>query len=130
MTMPATLHDIWGASGAGRVAAIGPGVPQHYMGRKVAIYRSISMIHSGQTIGLWSEQAQIDHLSCLILPDHVDTRDYSGSLVNIVTAYAFLRQMVEEGHRGIVATAGSSATGRALAALAQRDGVPGRSRRR
>jgi NADPH:quinone reductase-like Zn-dependent oxidoreductase len=101
MNMPATLHDIWGASGAGRVVAVGPGAPQNYMGKKVAIYRSISMIHSRQTVGLWSEQAQVHYLSCLILPDHVDCRDYSGSLVNIITAYAFLRQIVDEGHRGI-----------------------------
>jgi NADPH2:quinone reductase len=114
MNMPATLHDIWGASGAGRVVAVGPGAPQNYMGKKVAIYRSISMIHSRQTVGLWSEQAQVHYLSCLILPDHVDCRDYSGSLVNIITAYAFLRQIVDEGHRGIIATAGNSATGRML----------------
>jgi NADPH:quinone reductase len=124
MNMPATLHDIWGASGAGRVVAAGPGVPQNYMGKKVAIYRSISMIHSRQTVGLWSEQAQVHYLSCLILPDHVDCRDYSGSLVNIITAYAFLRQIVDEGHRGIIATAGNSATGRMLVELARREGIP------
>ena len=98
LNLPATLHDIWGASGAGRVVAIGAGVPQNIMGSKVAIYRSISTVHSKETIGLWSEQAQVHYLSCLILPEHADAKDYSGSLVNIITAYAYLRQIVDEGH--------------------------------
>ncbi len=122
--MPATLLDIWGSSGAGRVIAIGTGVPADYLGRRVAIYRSLSMIHSTQTAGLWSEKAQVHYLSCLILPDSVDARDYSGSLVNVLTAYAFLRQIVEEGHCGIVATAGNASTGRALVELARREGMP------
>lgn len=124
LNMRASLHDIWGASGAGRVVAIGDGVPAHYLGKQVAIYRSVSLIHSTQTAGLWSEKAQVHYLGCLILPDHVDARDYSGSLVNIITAYAFLRQIVEEGHRGIVATAGNAATGRALVELARQESVP------
>ena len=53
----------------------------------------------------------------------VDARDYAGSLVNIVMAYAFLETAAADGHRGVVATAGNSATGRALAALARRKGT-------
>jgi NADPH:quinone reductase-like Zn-dependent oxidoreductase len=122
--LPSSRHDIWGASGAGRIVAVGPGVPTGFAGRQVAIYRSLSAILSSETIGLWSEMAQVHHLSCLILPDHVAAEDYSGSLVNLVTAYAFLRQAVEDGHRGIVATAGNSATGRALAEFARRETIP------
>ncbi len=95
--LPSSRHDIWGASGAGRVVAVGPGVPQAYAGKQVAIYRSLSAIISSETVGLWSEQALVHHLSCMILPDRVDAKDYSGSLVNIITAYAFVRQIVEEG---------------------------------
>jgi NADPH:quinone reductase len=46
------------------------------------------------------------------------------SLVNIITAYAFLKQIVEDGHRGAIATAGNSATGRALLELAHWQGIP------
>ncbi len=74
--------------------------------------------------GLWSEQAQVHHLSCLILPDHVDCKDYSGSLANMITGYAFLRQIVDEGHRGVIATAGNSTSGRMLLELARREGIP------
>ncbi len=63
-------------------------------------------------------------MACLLLPDHVDAREYSGSLVNVVTPYAFLEQAAAEGHRGIVVTAGGSATGRAMMALARRRDMP------
>lgn len=51
------------------------------------------------------------HLTCVILPDSVDSIDYSGSVVNVITPYAFLKQ---EQHRGILVTAGNSATGIAM----------------
>ncbi len=114
-------NDVWGASGAGRVVAVGAGVPEGYVGKQVAIYRSLRP--TPETIGLWCERAHVHHLCCLILPDDLRARDYCGSLVNAVTAYAFLRQAADEGHGGIVATAGNAATGHALAALAHRRDV-------
>lgn len=47
----------------------------------------------------------------------------SGSLVNVVTAYAFLDQAAAEGHCRFIVTTGSSATGRALTVLARRRGM-------
>jgi NADPH2:quinone reductase len=116
------LENIWGSSGAGVVTQIGADVPERFLGRKVAIYKGLQT--DRPLLGLWCETAQVPYLSCLLLPDHVNERDYSGSLVNVVTAYAFLEQAIAEGHRGIVVTAGSSATGRAMALLAQRRGLP------
>ena len=121
MSLGPRSNDVWGASAAGRVVAVGEGVPDATLGSQVAIYRSLRP--TVETVGLWCERAHVHHLCCLALPDHVSARDYSGSLVNVMTAYAFLRQAAEEGHGGIVATAGGSATGRALAALARRCGV-------
>lgn len=115
------LQSIWGSSAAGIVTEIGDGVPPHYRGRKVAIYRSLQP--DKPFLGTWCEIAQLPYLACLPLPEDVDEKNYSGSLVNIVTAYAFIEQATAEGHRGIFVTAGSSATGRALAALAQRRGL-------
>jgi NADPH2:quinone reductase len=115
------LENVWGASGAGIVTQIGADVPTHYLGRKVAIYKNLQP--DRPILGLWCEMAQIPYASCLLLPDHVDELEYSGSLVNVVTAYAFLEQAVVEGHDGIVVTAGNSATGRALAGLARRRGM-------
>jgi NADPH:quinone reductase-like Zn-dependent oxidoreductase len=122
MPLATSAHEVWGASGAGRVAAVGAGVPQIYAGKSVAVYRSLN--RSPETIGLWCERAQAPYLSCVILPDTVRARDYSGSLVNVITAYAFLEQIREDGHKGVVVTAGASATGRALLALALRRQTP------
>ena len=120
-TLASSGHDVWGASAAGRVVAAGLGVPAGYVGRQVAVYRSIG--RGPHTVGLWCETAQVPYTACLRLPDGSDARDYSGSLVNIITAYAFLDTAAAEGHRAVVATAGGSATGHALAALARRRGV-------
>ena len=122
MSAPTSLHEVWGASGAGRVAAIGAGVPEIYAGKQVAVYRSLN--RSADAIGLWCERAQAPYLSCVILPDAVRARDFSGSLVNVITAYAFLEQIHEEDHKGVVVTASNSATGRALLALARRRNTP------
>jgi NADPH:quinone reductase len=118
----AAQHDVWGVSGAGRVIAIGDGVPGKYLGKQVAAYRSLR--RTPDMIGLWSERAHVHFLSCLILPDHVQAVDYSGSLVNVMTAYAFLEEAIDAGHRGVIVTAGNSATGYALAALARRRNIP------
>lgn len=121
LALAGSLHDIWGASAAGDVTAAGPGVPDDYVGRRVAIYRSIG--GGADMVGLWCETAQVPYTACLRLPDGVDAREYSGSLVNIITAYASLETAAADGHRGVVATAGNSATGYALAALARSRGT-------
>ena len=111
------LNRVWGVSAAGKVRAIGADVPRDFLGKPVAIYRSLSA--SEQTIGLWSEQAQVLASSCVILPEEVSPRDYCGSLVNVITPYAFLEQIAADGHHGVIATAGTSATALALAVLAK-----------
>lgn len=118
----ASEFDVWGASAAGRVLAVGAGVPASYLGAQVAVYRSIR--RTPRTLGLWSERAHVHFASCLIIPEQVQAMDYCGSLVNVLTAYAFLEQMTLEGHRGVIITAGNSATGYAMAALVQKRGIP------
>lgn len=115
-------HGVWGASGAGRVVAVGAGVPLEYTGKQVAVYRSLD--RSAESVGLWCERAHVPYTTCLILPDHVRARDYCGSLVNVMTAYAFLEEIVSAGHKGVIVTAGNSATGHALASLARRRNIP------
>jgi NADPH:quinone reductase-like Zn-dependent oxidoreductase len=115
-------HDVWGASGSGRVVALGEGVPASYAGRQVAIYRSLD--RSPEGIGLWSEQSHVRFTNCVILPEDVRARDYAGSLVNVMTAHAFLEEIVEAGHSGVIVTAGNASTGHAMAALARRRSLP------
>lgn len=121
-TVTVRRDDVWGASGSGTVAALGVGVPTEYMGKQVAIYRSLG--RSPESIGMWCEKVQVPYTSCLILPDHVDAKDYCGSLVNVMTAYAFLEEIIDAGHKGVIVTAGNSATGLALAALARKRNMP------
>jgi NADPH:quinone reductase-like Zn-dependent oxidoreductase len=115
-------HEVWGASGAGRVIAVGDGVPAIHAGKQVAVYRSLG--RSAESVGLWCERAQVPYSACLILPDHVRARDYCGSLVNVMTAYAFLEEIAEAGHQGVIVTAGNSATGYAMASLARSRKLP------
>lgn len=115
-------HGVWGASGAGRVVAVGAGVPEEYTGKQVAVYRSLD--RSPESVGLWCERAHVPYTACLILPDHVRTRDYCGSLVNVMTTYAFLEEIASAGHKGVIVTAGNSATGYALASLARSRNIP------
>jgi len=122
MATGARLESVWGASAAGTITEIGANVPSSSLGRKVAIYRGLESL--SDSLGLWCETAQIPYGACLLLPDHVDAKDYSGSLVNVVTAYAFLETVAAEGHHGVVVTAGGSATGCAIAVLARRRGMP------
>ena len=107
-----SLYNIYGVSGAGRVIAAGDGVPDIYKGKMVSMYRSLRF--SEDMIGTWCEYAHMHYLDCIILPDDARPEEYAGSVVNVITPYAFLQQVSAEGHKGILSTAGTSATGIAM----------------
>lgn len=107
-----SLYEIRGVSGAGQVLQTGEGVPKEYAGKNVTLYRQLKF--SENIVGCWCEYAHVHFLDCAILPESADPDDYSGSMVNIITPYAFLKQVIDEGHKGIISTAGNSATGIAL----------------
>jgi NADPH:quinone reductase-like Zn-dependent oxidoreductase len=119
--LPRSKHDVWGASGAGIVLAVGIGVPPEWVGRRVAVYRSLSA--SDHALGTWSTLAQLPMRCCALIPEGLDVSDYSGSLVSVITAYAFAKQAQADGHRGVLITAGTSATGRALVGIARNFGL-------
>jgi len=107
-----SLYDIKGVSGAGEVLQTGEGVPNEYIGKNVTFYRQLRFSESA--VGSWCEYAHVPFLDCAILRNGADPAEYSGSMVNIITPLAFLRQIINEGHKGIISTAGNSATGIAL----------------
>lgn len=107
-----SLYEIRGVSGAGAVIAVGDSVPAGFAGRNVAFYRQLT--YSESIVGAWSAFAQVHYLDCVILPENLPAEDYSGSGVNVITPYAFLKQVRAEGHQAIISTAGNSATGIAL----------------
>src|SRR5690606_10002979 len=107
--VPGSKYNIAGVSGVGRVIETGIGVPHYYKDRNVTIYRSLK--YSKETIGTWSDYAHLHYLNCAVLPPASNIETYSGSLVNIITPYAFLKQAEQEGHKAVICTAGNSATG-------------------
>ena len=120
--VPESLDDICGVSGAGEVIEVGDGVPRKYIGKNVAVYKSLKF--SDNIVGTWSEYAQMHYHHCVILPDNVALEEYSGSLVNSITPYAFLKQITKEGHRGVICTAGNSSTGCAMLGICSANDVP------
>ncbi len=46
--------------------AAGSGVPDGYVGRRVAVYRSIA--RGPDVVGPWCERAQVPYTACLRLP--------------------------------------------------------------
>jgi NADPH2:quinone reductase len=114
-------YNIAGVSGAGKIIAIGEGVPEKYLGKLVTVYRSLTR---GDVIGTWSEYAHLPYLQCAILPDDADPIDHAGSLVNIITAYAAMQQFLKEGHKGVIITAGNSDTGKAILGFALEARLP------
>lgn len=113
--IPASKYNIAGVSGVGKVIETGEGVPHYYKNKNVTVYRSLK--NSEETIGTWSEYAHLHFLNCTVLPETADPELYSGSLVNIITPYAFLKQARKEGHKALLCTAGNSATGLAMLGL-------------
>jgi len=109
---PRSLYDICGVSGAGEVIEIGKKVPKEFGGKKVAFYRSIKATE--YLVGTWCEFARLHYLNCMILPDDAKLEDYSGTLVNSISPYVFMRQIDQTQHKAVICTAGTSATGKAL----------------
>ncbi len=121
-SIPVSRYDICGVSGVGTVIETGEGIPSACQGKKVTIYRSLKFGEA--VVGTWCEIAHLPCEHCVILPDQVNMEDYSASLVNIITPYAFLKQITEEGHKGIICTAGNSATGIAMLGVCIVNQVP------
>ncbi len=115
-------YDVYGSNGAGTVVAMGPDVPARYTDKQVLIYKSL--VRSAESIGVWSERVLVPYSSSLILPDNINARDYNGSFANVLTVYAFLSEILAAGHKGIIVTAGTSATGLIAASMTRKRMLP------
>jgi NADPH:quinone reductase len=121
-SIPVSQYDIAGVSGVGTVIETGPDVPDYYNGKKVIIYRSLQF--SEHIVGTWSDYAHVHYLQCAVLFSEGLMDKYAGSLVNMITSYAFIKQVQQQGHNGIICTAGNSATGVAMLGMAQLYNIP------
>lgn len=121
--MPASSSDkICGVSGVGKVIEIGENTPKEFNNKNVAVYTSLKVTENRG--GTWSEYFQMHYLNCVILPDSIDLIEYSASLVNTITPYAFLKEIQKDGHSGIICTAGTSASGRAMLGICLTNDIP------
>lgn len=121
-TMAGSRMGVYGSNGTGTVLAVGEGVAEDLIGRQVAIYKTLSQ--TPETLGVWSKRVVVTERSCLVLPQGVAGREFNGSFANVLTVYAFMAQAADEGHRGVIVTAGNSATGRMAIALARHRNMP------
>lgn len=120
--IPESRHSIAGVSGVGTVMETGAGVPPGYKGKNVTVYRSL--LFDETLVGTWCEYAHLHYRHCAVLPDELEPENYAGSLVNMITPYSFRQQVKLDGHRGIICTAGNSATGIALLGICLALDVP------
>ena len=116
-----SVNDVAGVSGAGEIIEIGKGVPLNYQGSKVAFYRALNP--SDKKVGAWCEFVLMHYLDCLLLPNDAKTVEYCGSLVNIITPYAFIEHTGLNCEKAVIATAGTSATGLALLGIAHEKNI-------
>lgn len=102
-----------GNEGAGTVIEAGANA-QALLGKRVAVA-------SGT---MFAEYKIAKAVECLVLPDGASARDGASSVVNPMTALAFVETMKREGHTSIVHTAAASNLGQMLVRVCAKDGIP------
>lgn len=113
------LPAVPGFEGSGTVVAAGPGVlPRFYLGRRVACAAQ------ADGDGTWAEYVVVPAATCLPLPKEVSLEAGAMSLVNPLTAWAFMDIARHGGHKAIDNTAAASALGRMVLRLGLRTGYP------
>jgi NADPH:quinone reductase-like Zn-dependent oxidoreductase len=107
-----------GLEGSGTVVAAGKGILPHlWLGKRVAC------THHGMR-GTWAEYMVTSAAMCFPLKSKVSFEQGSMSLVNPLTALAFI-EIAEEGrHKAIINNAAASALGRMVELLAVKKGIP------
>jgi NADPH:quinone reductase-like Zn-dependent oxidoreductase len=108
-----------GLEGSGTVVAVGSGMMGRYLlGKRVAC------LHPGEGDGVWAEYV-VSTAKGGALPLHqsVSLEQGAMSVVNPLTAMAFLEIAKKGGHKAIVQTAAASALGQMVNRLAQSEGV-------
>ena len=108
-----------GGEGSGTVVAVGPGMAgRYFLGKRVAC------LSQGSGSGMWAEYVVTSAKGgALPLHDAVSLEQGAMSMVNPLTACAFLEIAKEGGHQAIVLTAAASALGQMVNRLARSKGI-------
>ena len=108
-----------GGEGSGTVVAVGPGmIGRYFLGKRVAC------LSQGTGSGMWAEY-MVTSAKGGVLPLHdtVSLEQGAMSMVNPLTACAFLETAKKGGHKTIVLTAAASALGQMVNRLGRSEGV-------
>ena len=108
-----------GGEGSGTVVAVGPGaMGRYFLGKNVAC------LSSGEREGTWGEYVVASTRGGVFpLNKSVNLEQGAMSVINPLTASAFLEITKEGGHKSIVLTAAASSLGQMVNRLARRAGV-------
>lgn len=107
-----------GFEGSGTVVAAGPGlIPRYLRGKRVAC------VSQAKGDGVWAEYMVAAVNYALPLNKSVSLEQGSMSIVNPLTAIAFMERARAGGHQTIVLTAAASALGQMVNRLAQSEGI-------
>jgi NADPH2:quinone reductase len=112
------LPTVPGFEGSGTVVASGGVTGRLLVGRRVAC------LAPSDGDGLWAEYAVVELPRCLPLRSHISDEQGASLFVNPFTAWALMERAREGGHAALAQTAGASALGRMLLALAKKAQVP------
>lgn len=108
-----------GGEGSGVVVAVGPGmIGRYFLGKRVAC------LNQNEGTGMWAEYA-VRGVKGGVLPlrDDVSFEQGAMSIINPLTACAFLEIAKQGGHKAIVLTAAASSLGQKVNRLARGEGI-------
>jgi len=108
-----------GGEGSGTVVAVGPGaMGRYFLGKQVAC------LSNGERDGIWAEYTVASTKGgAFPLNESVSLEQGAMSIINPLTASAFLEITKDGGHKTIVLTAAASALGQMVNRLGQSEGV-------
>lgn len=108
-----------GGEGSGTVVAVGPGMMgRYFLGKQVAC------LSQGKGSGMWADYVVVSAKGgALPLHQSVSLEQGATSIINPLTASAFLEIAKEGGHKTIVLTAAASSLGQMVNRLGRREGI-------
>jgi len=108
-----------GIEGCGIVVAAGKGIlPRMILDKRVACFAK------HQTSGTWAEYLLTTAASCFPVNKRISDDQASMTLVNPMTALAFIDYAKKENHKAIISTAAASALGKMISFLGKKYQIP------
>jgi NADPH:quinone reductase-like Zn-dependent oxidoreductase len=107
-----------GLEGSGTVVAAGPGAMGRYLSGK-----RVAFVAGGRGGGAWAEYVVVPNRLALPLGDEVSFEAGAMSVVNPLTALAFLEIAKSGDHKGVINTAAAGALGRMVDRVLRGDGI-------